>query len=536
MRRFAPLALSLSLSTLPRKVLPRAALSLTALALGAAPALAAPALSPAAAATESAHEAAMEGYLYFYPLVTMDLTRRQFTHPSQGAQGAPANTFLHQRALPRPGAATPWANPDMLRSTAWLDLTAGPVVLSAPDSHGRLYTLTLLDLWNEAFATLGKRSTGTARGNTAIVPPGWTGTLPSGMPRIDAPTAYVWAKNLIQTGGPADYPAVNALQDGFTVTPLAQWNLPPQSQRVKADPSLDLKIPVREQVESMPTDAFFTYAAELLRKNPPHVTDQPVLAKLRRVGLIPGRPFDFDKQDHPVKQGLRRGLRAARDRMQAAAGVTLGGVNGWQRETASTGVYGNAYLRRALSAQAQPGAGLPEDLAVLLLATDSQGRPLDGAHRYTLRFESGQLPPVGALWSLAAYDGQGMPVANPLDRYTLGDRDPLQYNADGSLDLVISHAAPEPGAQANWLPVAATGPVTVLLRAYAPGPALLDGLWMPPAAVRDEPMPEPQAEAEPAPATPAAAPAPAASAAPAAAPAAGKTPAAGKAPAAAKKP
>lgn len=484
MRRFAPLVLSLSLA---------------AHGLSPAPAVAAPAPTPAAAATESAREAAMEGYLYFYPLLTLDLTRRQFTHPSQGGLGAPANTFLHTRALPRPGAATPWGNPDMLRSTAWIDLSAGPVVLSVPDSQGRPYTLTLLDLWNEAFATLGKRSTGTARGNTAIVPPGWSGTLPSGMPRIDAPTAYVWARSLVQTDGPADYPAVHALQDGFTLTPLAQWNLPPQSQRIKADPSLDLKTPVREQVESMPTDAFFTYAAELLRRNPAHATDQPVLAKLRRVGLIPGRPFDFDKLDHPVKQGLRRGLREARERMLAAAGVSLASVNGWQRETASVGVYGNAYLRRALSAQAQPGAGLPEDLSALLLAADSQGRPLDGAHRYTLHFDSGQLPPAGARWSLAAYDAQGLPVANPIDRYALGERDPLQYNADGSLDLLISHAAPEPGAQANWLPVAASGPVYVLLRVYAPGPALLDGLWTPPPAVRDEPEAEPESapEAEP---------------------------------------
>lgn len=221
MRRFAPLALSLSLA---------------APGLAPAPAIAAPALTPAAAATESAREAAMEGYLYFYPLLTLDLTRRQFTHPSQSEQGAPANAFLHTRTLPSPGSATPWANPDMLRSSAWLDLSAGPVVLSVPDSQGRLYTLTLLDLWNEAFATIGTRSTGTARGNTAIVPPGWTGTLPSGMPRIDAPTAYVWARSLIQGDGAADYPAVHALQDGFTPTPLAQWNLPAQSQRVKADP------------------------------------------------------------------------------------------------------------------------------------------------------------------------------------------------------------------------------------------------------------------------------------------------------------
>ena len=91
-------------------------------------------------------------------------------------------------------------------------------------------------------------------------------------------------------------------------------------------------------------------------------------------------------------------------------------INGWQLETASLGVYGNAYLRRALATQAQPGSGLPEDLTALLLAADSLGRPLDGAHRYVLHFDSGQLPPASALWSLAAYDGQGLPMANPLDR------------------------------------------------------------------------------------------------------------------------
>lgn len=472
-------------------------LSITAALAPATLTRAAPAaLTPAAAATEAAHQAGMEGYLYFYPLVTMDLTRRQFTHPSRGAEGAPANTFLHGRALPQPGAATPWANPDMLRSTGWLDLTSGPVVLSVPDTQGRLYTLTLLDMWTDVFATLGKRSTGTAKGNTVIVPPGWNGVLPSGMARIDAPTAHVWAKNLIQADGQADYAAVHALQDGFVLTPLAQWNLPAQAQRVKSDPALNLRIPVREQVESMPTDAYFEYAAELLRKNPPHPTDQPILAKLRGAGLIAGRPFDFAQLDHPAKQGLRRGLRAARERMAAAAGGTVRNVNGWHQETASIGVYGNSYLRRALAAQAQPGAGLPEDLSVLLLAADSQGAPLDSARGYTLHFASGQLPPAAALWSLAAYDAQGMPFANPLNRHALGDRDPLRYNADGSLDLRLSHAPPAPEDQSNWLPLPAAGAVSLLLRAYAPEPALLDGLWTPPALLRDVP-PEVAAETPP---------------------------------------
>ena len=461
--------------------------------------------TPAAAATDAAHQAAMEGYLYFYPLVTMDLTRRQFTHPSQADKGAAANTFLHGRTLPQAGAVatSPWANPDMLRSTGWVDLTGGPVVLSVPDTQGRLSTLTLLDMWTDVFAMLGPRSTGTAKSNTVIVPPGWTGTLPSGMARIDAPTAHAWAKILIQTNGPADTAAVHALQDGYTLTPLSQWNLPAQSQRVKSDPNLDLKIPVREQVESMPTDAFFTYAATLLRKNPPHATDQPVLAMLRRLGFIPGRPFDFDKLDHPAKQGMRRGLRAARERMAAASGASLRSLNGWQQETASVGVYGNAYLRRALAAQAQPGAGLPEDLSVLLLAADSQGAPINGTQHYVMRFEAGQLPPAGALWSLAAYDDQGMPVANILNRYALGDRSPLLYNADGSLELHISQAPPAPEQQANWLPLPPVGSATLLLRVYEPRPALLDGLWMPPALVRDGPEALPDAASPVAQAAPA---------------------------------
>lgn len=470
MRRLAPVALLLAVTSLV--LAPRMSV------------LAAPALTPAAAATEAAHQAAMEGYLYFYPLVAMDLTRRQFTHPSRGAQGAPANTFLHGRALPRAGDSAPWANPDMLRSTAWLDLTDGPVVLSVPDTAGRLYTLTLLDMWTDVFATLGKRTTGTAKGNTVIVPPGWTGVLPSGMAHLDAPTAHVWAKALIQSG-PADQATVNALQDGFVLTPLAQWNLPAQAPRPKADPTLDLKIPVSEQVDAMPTDAFFTYAAELLRKHPSHATDQPALAVLRRVGLVPGRPFAFDKLDHAAKQGMRRGVRAARERMTAAAGHSLRGTNGWLQETASIGVYGNAWLRRALAAQAQPGSGLPEDLTVLILATDSDGALLDGAHRYALHMGSDQLPDAGAPWSLAAYDGQGMPVPNPVNRHALGDRDPLRYNADGSLDLIFSHTPPPPQEQSNWLPIPAAGPVGVLLRVYTPGPAVLDGLWTPPVVRRE---------------------------------------------------
>ena len=311
----------------------------------------------------------------------------------------------------------------MLRGTAWLDLSAGPVVLSVPDTGGRLYTLTLVDLWNDAFAVLGKRSTGTAKGNTVLVPPGWSGTLPSGMPRIDAPTTHVLARLLIQADGPAEYPAVHALQDGFVITPLSQWNLPPQAQR-GADGALNMKVSPREQVESLPTDALFAYAAELLRgtrHTPPTSPYWPGCA----ARLIPGRPFDFDKLDHPASRACAGACGRARAHA-AAAGATLREANGWQREAGGVGVYGNAYMRRALAAQAQPGASLPEDLTTLLLAADSRGEAVDGSRRYHLRFASGQLPPAGAFWSLAAYDAQGLLAPNALNRQALGSRDPLR--------------------------------------------------------------------------------------------------------------
>ena len=193
--------------------------------------------------------------------------------------------------------------------------------------------------------------------------------------------------------------------------------------------------------------------------------------------------------------------------MQAAAGATLREANGWQREAGGVGVYGNAYMRRALAAQAQPGASLPEDLTTLLLAADSRGEAVDGSRRYHLRFANGQLPPAGAFWSLAAYDAQGLLAPNALNRQALGSRDPLRYNEDGSLDLVLGHEAPAPEQQSNWLPLPASGPAQLLLRVYQPGPALLDGLWTPPPLLAETP-PEVTAEAAPAPAAPATDPAP----------------------------
>src|SRR5215510_1152041 len=179
---------------------------------------------------EEAQAIAQEAYVYLYPLILMDVTRKQLTNldPKVNAMGGPANAFTHIRTFPTAEMrAVIRPNFDTLYSSAWLDLTGGPVVISTADTGGRYFMLPMLDLWSDVFAVPGKRTSGTSAENFALVPPGWTGTLPQGVERIDAPTAYVWIIGRTQTNGVKDYDAVHKIQDGYRIALLADWGKAP---------------------------------------------------------------------------------------------------------------------------------------------------------------------------------------------------------------------------------------------------------------------------------------------------------------------
>ena len=196
-------------------------------------------------------------------------------------------------------------NFDTLYSIAWLDLTKEAQVVSAPDTDGRFYLLPMLDMWTDVFASPGWRTTGTEAGNFLVTPPGWSGTVPEGFTRLAAPTPYIWVIGRTKTDGAADYPAVHKIQAGYKVTPLSRWGKAPEPVTVKIDPSVDMKTPPKTQVDTMPAVKYFTYAAELLKLHPPHSTDQPIIAQMKRIGIEPGKSFDFDKLDPAVKKALR---------------------------------------------------------------------------------------------------------------------------------------------------------------------------------------------------------------------------------------
>jgi hypothetical protein len=466
-------------------------MTFTRIAIGAVIAFALGSAAPARAAEppteQEVYEIGKEAYTYLYPIVMMDVTRKVMTNVEAGKKpgAGPMNEFAHVREYPptdfhdvvRP-------NFDTLYSIAWLDLKKEPIVLSAPDTKGRYYLLPLLDMWTDAFAAPGKRTSGTGAAHYAIVPQGWKGKLPSGVEKIESPTPYVWVIGRTQTNGPADYAAVHEVQDGYKLSPLSRFGKPQKPVAFKPDPSVDMKTPPMVQVDNLPAAKFFAYGAELMKANPPHATDWSQIARLKRIGIEPGKSFDAEKADPAVKRALDKARVDALAEMKAKVPTLAQVVNGWQMNTTSMGVYGDYYLKRAIVAQVGLGANQPEDAIYPFNLADSEGKPLEGANNYVLHFAKSELPPVDAFWSLTMYDDKGFQVANAINRFAIGDRDALKYNADGSVDIYIQHASPGADKESNWLPSPASGAASITMRLYAPKSETIDGRWAPPAIRR----------------------------------------------------
>ncbi len=442
--------------------------------------------TPASAQTatpDEAYQIGAEAYVYLYPLITMDVTRKQMTNIESGKMigRGPMNTFSHMPTYPTADLrVVVRPNFDTLYSSGWLDLTKEPVVVSAPDTNGRYYLLPMIDMWTDVFAVPGKRTSGTAAANWALVPPGWKGTLPKDVEMIQSTTPYVWIIGRTQTNGPADYDAVHRVQAGYRITPLSLWGKPPVPARFEADPSVDMKTPPLDLVNKMPAKTYFTYGAELMKLHPPHVTDWSMIARMKRIGIEPGKSLQWDKLSPGVQESLTKAAEFALKAMYMKAPTVARVVDGWQMNTDSMGVFGNYYLKRAIVAMVGLGANQSDDAIYPLNVADADGKPLRGENNYVLHFNKEQLPPVGAFWSLTMYDAEGFQVANPMNRFAIGDRDRLTFNSDGSLDLYIQHQSPGKERESNWLPAPEKGDLGITMRLYAPEPAALYGKWTPP--------------------------------------------------------
>jgi len=445
----------------------------------------------AKAAADAAKEAealalATEAYVYGYPLVTMDMTRRIMTNVAapEGTR-APMGQFVRMREYPNAKFRDVTApNADTLYTTSWIDVSQEPWVLSIPDMKDRYYLFPMLDGWTTVFQVPGKRTTGTKAQKYAITGPGWTGTLPAGVTEYKSPTGMVWILGRIySTGTKEDYEAVHALQDQVSVVPLSAYAKPYQPEAGTVDAATDMKTPVRDQVNALDAAAYFKRLAELLEANPPAADDAPMVAKLARIGVVPGQDFDATKLDPAVAKGIARAPKPAQELIMGwlKAGIATGDMkleNGWLFTT-KTGLYGTSYLQRALVTAIGLGANRPQDAVYPTSEGPDIAKKYSGAQEYVMRFDKGQLPPVDGFWSLTMYDAQYFFVDNPLNRYNVSSRSKFKANKDGSIDLYIQSESPGKDKEANWLP-APKGEFILMLRMYWPKekpPSILDGSW-----------------------------------------------------------
>ena len=449
----------------------------------------------AALTPEEAQAIAVDAYIYGYSLVTTEVTRVQMSNvPAVEQIRAPMGTFFNVPGYPpatyRGVSAT---NADTLYSAAWLDLSE-PQVFSHPKIDQRFFTFELVDLWMIVKDSVGTNTSGEKAMTYLFTGPGWQGEVPEGMTHISFLTRYmIILGRTYALNTPEDLAKVHALQAQYQVRPLSAWGKPYtfEAPPVDPDPGFSMTEAPQKAIHALGTTGYFNMMTRLMGTvAPPPAEDAPMLARIARIGIVPGQAFDPSKLEPAVQAALQDVPDLAVKRT-AAAWESLGkDVNGW-RVTTVGGRYGTDYLLRAAWATRGWPSQLPNVSVYPTVYVDSTGKALEGSNNYTLTFPRGQTPPVNALafWSITMYENDSTGLwfyPNPLNKLTVSPRDALQYNADGSLTLYFQHQSPGADKQANWLPAPA-GPFALTLRLYWPStqpPSILDGTWQPPGLVK----------------------------------------------------
>lgn len=418
-----------------------------------------------------------EGYVFGYPLVIMDVTRQ-----NAAITLGPPNVLRRVRQFPdahfkdvvRP-------NVDTLYSTAFIDLTQGPLVWQMPANDQRYEVMPFMDAWTNVFASPGTRTSGTQGGRYLIAGPTWQGTTPADMTLLRAPTHMVWLIGRTQTEGVNDYPLVHRLQDGLQLTPFS-----PRGDAAGAA-TADVRAPHAQplapivQMQRMTTRDFYDRLTHLMVANPPTAADAPMLRKLERIGVSPGNAVSWSLWDSAA---VRLGRWIADFKIAQELKKPRDLVNGWSTPPRLLGQYGTAYNIRAVVAMIGLGANLPEDAMYPSTQVDSMGASLNGSQDYRLHFAADQMPPVKAFWSVTAYGQDDFLIDNPAQRYAVGSMSPLTRNADGSLDIWIQSQPPQGAMRNNWLPVRHGAAFLLNARLYWPQPEALEGRWHLPAVER----------------------------------------------------
>lgn len=434
---------------------------------------------------------AEEGFIYGLPIVMNYAVMYEYAVDRDSGQfKAPFNQILNEaRVFTYKDTAIITPNSDTPYSLAWLDLRAEPMVLSVPKVRkSRYYSVMLCDGNTFNYGYIGSRATGNGAGDYLVAGPGWKGETPAGIKKVfRSGTQFSLAAYRTQLFNPKDMPNVVKVQSGYKVQPLSAYLKRPAPP---AAPAINFPKINTEMVKT----GFFEYLDFALQFAPAGPEEQAIRAKLARIGVGPGKTFDFKDLSPAHKAEVLLGMKDGEEQVVRAGGSIGKDVNGWKVGSAFGGrdFYHGDWLLRAAAAKAGIYGNDAAEAVYPMTRRLANGETLDcGKHDYTLTFAAGQFPPVNAFWSVTMYDGKTqLLIENPIDRYLINSPmvPGMKKNADGSLTIYIQNKTPGQGAEANWLP-APDGPIYLVMRLYWPKetpPSILPpgaGTWSPPGIV-----------------------------------------------------
>lgn len=396
-------------------------------------------------------------------------------HP-KAALNAPLNRFNIYPGLATPGAAIDFTpNNDTVYGLAWLDLRQGPVLMTIPTTLNRYWTVQATDWALNTMDYVGNR-VGSKPGTYAYVPPGWKGTLPAGVTRIDATTTGVFlqARTVVKPEVASDIAPVVAHLKTYTLEPLNK-----NAKYLAADPASPVPNPKLDNPvwQSL---GFYALLNRAWAFGGVREQDREVANLAASLGIGPGLTFDADKLTEAQRRGLLKATQVGFNRVRFHATEYGDTRNGWRMST-GIGAYGADRLMASTVGLVGYGGNVAQEAMYAPVFVDDRGERLRGDRRYRIRFAADNLPPADAFWSVTMY---GLPtnqlVDNPINRYAIGDRTPsLVRAADGSVELVVQRERPDGAAEGNWLPTG-DGPFWMILRMYVPTQKALTGGYAPP--------------------------------------------------------
>jgi hypothetical protein len=434
-----------------------------------------------------AKDIAEAGFIFGLPIVmnygimyefAIDRSSSQFKAPFNQFKNDP-NVFTYKdTAVVTPNSDTPY-------SIGWMDFRAEPIVISVPAVDPKCYySVQLCDGNTYNYGYIGTRATGSEAGDYLVVGPDWKGATPPGIKKVfQSSTQLSIVIFRTQLFDPGDIDNVKKVQAGYRMQPLSGYLKQPATTAAAA---IDFPKIDKELVKTN----FFEYLDFALQFAPPQENEKEIRAALARIGVGPGKTFNF--KDLPLEQKLEVGLGMKEGENKVEQGVAKAGkdINGWQVSAlpGDNAHYNGDWLKRAVASKAGIYGNNPAEATYPLTRVDGDGQTLDGSkHNYTLTFAPGQQPPVNAFWSLTMYDGKSqLLIQNPINRYLINSPmlPGMKTNADGSLTLYIQNKSPGADKESNWLP-APNDTIYLVMRLYWPkteSPSILppgEGTWKP---------------------------------------------------------